>query len=166
MSARQDFFLMVYLNKLSKWSKLDQTIFQTSHMEIQMNSYNKKPILTLMLLGILLAGWSGLSSALAATQTVYLNAKTGTIMEPDGGMVYMWGYADLSGNFRYPGPTIDVMQGDTVEVHLKNIDVPDPVSVIFFGQEGVSNQNPVYETVGDGSDRYRFEARHCAERRR
>lgn len=105
-------------------------------------------------ISLLVAGFFGgiiTKCADAATVTYNLTAMSGTISEADGGQVYMWGFTD-NGQFRYPGPTIDVMAGDTVVVNLTNniIDKsPDPVSMVFPGQVAVSNQGPTYTTVGD-----------------
>ena len=103
-------------------------------------------------------GFFGLmGSAAAATRTFNLQATSGYISTPDGGQIYMWGFADQAGGFRYPGPVIDVNEGDQVVVNLTN-NLPDPdgagplraepVSMLFFGQDGVSNEIPQYETVG------------------
>lgn len=59
----------------------------------------------------------------------------------------MWGFANQGGQFQYPGPTIRVKAGDVVTVNLVNNGIPEPVSMVFFGQD--THQAPVYETVGD-----------------
>ena len=69
----------------------------------------------------------------------FLRATEGYISEPDGNSLYMWSYAldDGPGTvFQYPGATLCVEEGDTVTVHLAN-DLPEPVSILFLGQEGV-----------------------------
>jgi hypothetical protein len=69
-----------------------------------------------------------------------LVANTGYIQTPDGNSVLMWSYANQavdSGHFQTPGPVLCVNEGATVTVHLHNT-LPDPVSIVFPGQEGVS----------------------------
>jgi hypothetical protein len=65
-----------------------------------------------------------------------LVATSGTINTPDGNSVFMWSYADSSGQFQYPGPVLCVNQGDTVTVNLTN-NLPEPVSIIFPGQDSL-----------------------------
>lgn len=71
-----------------------------------------------------------------------LVAKAGYISTADGGSVYNWGYALRAGTtaggeqMQYPGPTLIVNQGDTVEVTLIN-ELPTNVSIVFPGQENV-----------------------------
>src|SRR3990172_2990077 len=109
----------------------------------------------------------------------FLRATDGYISEPDGNSLYMWSYAldDGPGTvFQYPGATLCVEEGDTVTVHLAN-DLPEPVSILFLGQEGVEADEgsgfelaqPQYDIGGDltsltnvappgGAVTYRFEA--------
>jgi multicopper oxidase len=65
-----------------------------------------------------------------------LTTTTGNIQTPDGNDVFMWGYSANS-DFQAPGPVLCVDQGDTVTVTLNNT-LPEPVSIVFPGQEGVS----------------------------
>jgi hypothetical protein len=65
-----------------------------------------------------------------------LTANTGYIETPDGNSVLMWSYSPTGGHFQSPGPVLCVTQGQTVTVHLHNT-LPEPVSVVFPGQEGV-----------------------------
>ncbi|MBI3595407.1 MAG: multicopper oxidase domain-containing protein [Nitrospirae bacterium] len=104
-------------------------------------SKTKRIVLAAFLTCLIVGGAQSLSMA----QDIHLKAKKGFITEPDGNGVPMWGFTQ-DGNFRYPGPTIEVNQNEVVNVYLQNIDVPEPVSIVFFGQEGVSNQDPVYVT--------------------
>jgi hypothetical protein len=72
-----------------------------------------------------------------------LVAKPGTIETPDGNDVYMWGYGNQAtgGAFQMAGPTLCVVAGQTVTVHLHNgLTGPsaEPTSIVFPGQEGVS----------------------------
>ena len=68
--------------------------------------------------------------------TFTLNATEGYIQLPDGNTMYMWGYAQGGGAFQHPGPVLCVNQGDTVTVILNNT-LPEAVSIMFPGQEGV-----------------------------
>jgi FtsP/CotA-like multicopper oxidase with cupredoxin domain len=68
--------------------------------------------------------------------TFTLDAKAGYIQLPDGNTAYMWGYAKGGAAFQLPGPVLCVKQGDTVTVILNN-SLPEPVSIMFPGQEGV-----------------------------
>ena len=69
-----------------------------------------------------------------------LRATDGYIYTPDGNSLYMWSYAIDQGPsdtvFQYPGPTLCVSEDDVVVVHLAN-GLPDPVSILFPGQEDV-----------------------------
>ena len=53
-----------------------------------------------------------------------LTVKEGYVLTPDGGSVYMWGYAadsgPIPGIMQYPGPTLIVPQGSEVTVNLTN----------------------------------------------
>jgi FtsP/CotA-like multicopper oxidase with cupredoxin domain len=69
--------------------------------------------------------------------TFNLVATTGTIQLPDSNTVFMWSYADSSGQFQSPGPTLCVTQGQTVTVNLTN-NLLVPTSIVFPGQEGVT----------------------------
>jgi FtsP/CotA-like multicopper oxidase with cupredoxin domain len=79
--------------------------------------------------------------------TYTLTATDGYIQLPDGNITYMWGYALDGGAFQHPGPVLCVNQGDTVTVVLNNTGpykLPDPVSIMFPGQVGVTaNGAPV-----------------------
>jgi manganese oxidase len=66
-----------------------------------------------------------------------LTAKEGWISTPDGGSIYTWGYANGNGQMQYPGPTMLLMQGDSVTVNLSN-GLSYPVSIVFPGQNGVT----------------------------
>ncbi len=66
-------------------------------------------------------------------------AKSGYISTPEGGRLFIWGYANGTGTVQYPGPTMIVNQGDTVTVTLNN-QLDTPVSMVFPGQAGVTAQ--------------------------
>jgi len=69
-----------------------------------------------------------------------LTVKADYVSTADGGSMLLWGYANVDGNGRaqYPGPTLIVNQGQTVNIFLKNDlfvtggAVP-PVSMVFPG---------------------------------
>lgn len=69
--------------------------------------------------------------------TFDLSATSGRISTPDGGSVFMWGFAKNPGAFQMPGPILCVTQGATVTVNLTN-NLAEPVSIIFPGQTGVT----------------------------
>lgn len=69
--------------------------------------------------------------------TFNLTASSGYIDTPDGDSLLVWGYGEAGGTMQYPGPTLIVNQGDTVTVNLTN-ELPQPVSIVFPGQEGVA----------------------------
>jgi FtsP/CotA-like multicopper oxidase with cupredoxin domain len=74
-----------------------------------------------------------------------LTARSGHITLGDGNTLLAWGYsadpfttaAVDTGKIQYPGPTMIVCEGDTVTVRLHNR-LPDPVSIVFPGQTGVT----------------------------
>jgi FtsP/CotA-like multicopper oxidase with cupredoxin domain len=72
----------------------------------------------------------------AANPTFVLTAQAGNIALPDGNTMYMWSFAPAGGPFQHPGPVLCVQQGDTVTIVLRN-DLPEDVSIVFPGQEGV-----------------------------
>lgn len=83
-------------------------------------------------------------SAQAAIQgitgpTFDLTAKSGYISTPEGGRLYILGYANGGGTVQYPGPTLIVNQGQTVTVNLTNA-LDTPVSMVFPGQGSVTAQ--------------------------
>lgn len=92
-----------------------------------------------------------------------LTAKEGYVQTPDGGSYYMFGYANGNGTMQYPGPTLQVTQGQTVTVNLTNqLDVP--VSIVFPGHPGVMASGDhqglmTWEAAASGgSAQYIFEA--------
>jgi FtsP/CotA-like multicopper oxidase with cupredoxin domain len=76
------------------------------------------------------------------THTFNLVTMAGHISTPDGNDVLMWSYANADppddGAFQFPGPVLCVTQGETVVVNLRNT-LPEPSSIVFPGQEGVSS---------------------------
>lgn len=97
--------------------------------------------------------------------TFNLRALKGNIIADDGKSIFMWGFANASGQrvrFQYPGPTLIVNQGQTVTVNLSNT-LPVPVSIVFPGQTGVSATGGVHglltrEAPPGGSVSYSFVA--------
>lgn len=85
--------------------------------------------------------------------TITLVTRTGSIILPDGNMVFMWGYSLANQPFQHPSPTLCVNEGDLVTIVLHNTEIPDPVSIIFPGQKGVlANGNPTqpqYDIAGN-----------------
>lgn len=73
------------------------------------------------------------------TRTFNLTAKEGYITTPDGGSYVAWGYSDDDGRdtMQYPGPTLEINEGETVVINLKN-DLCLPVSILFPGQTDVA----------------------------
>ena len=69
--------------------------------------------------------------------TFNLKATSGRISTPDGGSVFMWGFAKNPGSFQMPGPILCVTQGATVTVNLLN-NLAEPVSIVFPGQTDVT----------------------------
>jgi len=70
----------------------------------------------------------------APTCNYDLTAKTDYISTADGGSVFMWGFApNDTGIMQYPGPTLIVPEGATVNVTLTN-ELSVPVSIVFPGQ--------------------------------
>lgn len=83
-------------------------------------------------------GWMGEDPGPANgnARTFVLTAKHEFISTSDGNSHYAWGYAHTGLPMQYPGPTLIVNQGDTVQVVLNNT-LPVPVSIVFPGQRDV-----------------------------
>jgi FtsP/CotA-like multicopper oxidase with cupredoxin domain len=79
-----------------------------------------------------------------------LTATAGYIQLPDSSTSYMWGYANGGAGFQLPGPVLCVNQGDTVTVVLNN-NLPEPVSIMFPGQEGVLADGAPAQPQGSGA---------------
>jgi len=75
------------------------------------------------------------------TDTFNLVANTGYEDTPDGNSIFMWSYANQdapdNSHFQTPGPVLCVNEGENVVVNLTNT-LPEPVSIVFPGQEGVT----------------------------
>lgn len=82
--------------------------------------------------------------------TFSLTAGDGYVSTPDGNSIYMWSYADSTGGFQLPGPTLCVTSGQPVTVILHNT-LPEDTSIIFPGQKGVkANGNPAQPQFDTG----------------
>lgn len=95
---------------------------------------------------------------------VNLTAKSGHITTPDGNSLLTWGYANNGGVAQYPGPTLIVNEGETVQINLQN-NLSVPTSIVFPGQTGVtaSGGSPgllANEAAPGGSVSYTFTASH------
>jgi len=93
-----------------------------------------------------------------------LTARSDYILTPDGGNLLIWGYGNEGQRAQYPGPTLIVNQNDVVTINLQNT-LPVPVSMIFPGQEGVSETGGAQgllarEAPPGGSVSYSFTASH------
>lgn len=83
----------------------------------------------------LVEGWEG--DKVGTVHTFSLTARDDFISTSDGNSHYTWGYAHGSTYaMQYPGPTLVVNQGDTVNIVLTNT-LPVPVSIVFPGQKDV-----------------------------
>src|SRR6516165_1359472 len=75
------------------------------------------------------------------TRTFNLVANTGYEDTPDGNSIFMWSYSNQdapdNSHFQTPGPVLCVNEGENVVVNLTNT-LPEPASVIFPGQTGVT----------------------------
>jgi FtsP/CotA-like multicopper oxidase with cupredoxin domain len=63
-------------------------------------------------------------------------AKTAHISTADGFAPLLWGFANGSGEAQYPGPTLILAEDVQVTITLTN-ELPEAVSMVFPGQEGV-----------------------------
>ncbi len=71
--------------------------------------------------------------------TFQLEAGTAHISTPDGNSVLVWGFGDATAGtpVQYPGPTLEVNEGDIVHIELFNtLDVA--TSIVFPGQSNIS----------------------------
>lgn len=134
-----------------------------------MNRIKSKTIMKLtsfaVILALMLAGPSHAKIETVQGPTFNLTAKEGYITTPDGGSYLMWGYALGGGTMQYPGPTLDVNEGDTVIINLTN-QLNVPVSIVFPGNVGVTatgdNSGLLTEEAdpNGGTAQYTFEATH------
>jgi len=69
--------------------------------------------------------------------TFNLKTKSAHITTPDGDSVLVWGYALNDGPMQYPGPTLIINQGDTINISLENT-LSVKSSIVFPGQKKVA----------------------------
>jgi FtsP/CotA-like multicopper oxidase with cupredoxin domain len=101
----------------------------------------------------------------AATQTFQLWAVTGTTTLPGGQSLPVLGYAGANAPVVRPGgPTLEVNEGDTVEIELHD-QVGEPTALLVQGQqmepdlEGTTNgQSKTYTFTADEPGTYLYEA--------
>ena len=134
-----------------------------------MNRIKSKTIMKLtsfaVILTLMFAGQSHAKIETVQGPTFNLTAKDGYISTPDGGSYYMYGYSLNGVTMQYPGPTLDVNQGDTVTVNLTN-QLNVPVSIVFPGNVGVTatgDSSGLLTEEADpngGTAQYTFEATH------
>ena len=86
---------------------------------------------------VMILSTTGYAEINGVTGTTFnLKAKSGHITTPDGDSLLVWGYALNDGPMQYPGPTLIVNQGDTINITLGNT-LSVPVSMTFPGQKSV-----------------------------
>jgi hypothetical protein len=100
-----------------------------------------RTVFKLITLSVALAACFNLSDVHAMVHgitgtTFNLSAKSGNITAPDGGSIYMWGYAEDPNLMQYPGPTMIVDEDVPITINLTNT-LTVPVSIVFPGQTGV-----------------------------
>ena len=121
---------------------------------------------TAAIVGLLLTGPIWTEQARAAIPGITgpnftLTAAAGAISTADGYSVYNWGYG-VNG-MQYPGPTLIVNQGDTVNITLNN-SLPVNTSIVFPGITGVTTTGGVAgdltaeASANGGSVTYHFTA--------
>ena len=127
-------------------------------------SQTKRPALVAVaaLLAVGLGGAQAAIPGLTGT-TFNLTAKSGYITTPEANRIFFWGFANGSGPVQYPGPTLIVSKGASVQITLTN-ELSVPVSIVFPGQTGVQavGGNPGLLTAeaapGGGTVTYSFTA--------
>ncbi|MHC4616858.1 MAG: multicopper oxidase domain-containing protein [Planctomycetota bacterium] len=135
-----------------------------------MNREKPKTVIRLTALAILItlifAGSGRAKIETVKGPTFNLTARDGYITTPDGGAYYMYGYALNDGVMQYPGPTMDVNQGDSVTVNLTN-NLSVPVSIVFPGNLAVTaagDSDGLLTKEADpngGTAQYTFTAAHA-----
>jgi FtsP/CotA-like multicopper oxidase with cupredoxin domain len=86
------------------------------------------------------------------SNTFTLTATDGYIAEPDGNVVYMWGFSEGDNPFQHPSPVLCVEQNATVTIVVNN-PLREDISLVFPGQENVLANGvpsgPVYNATGE-----------------
>ena len=96
----------------------------------------------LLILAILFTGTASAQIDGVTGTNFNLKTKQAYITTPDGDSLLVWGYALNDGPMQYPGPTLILNQGDTINITLDNT-LPVPVSIVFPGQKEVFTQGGV-----------------------
>lgn len=94
---------------------------------------------------LLLFSWAGVQAAITGIEgkNFNLTVKSDYVSTADGGSMLLWGYANDNGTGRaqYPGPTLIVNEGETINIILKNdlfvagAGIPPNVSMVFPGHK-------------------------------
>ena len=105
--------------------------------------FTKSALASTIALSLMAASYSGATFAI----DYYLCAKQGDLTMSDGNVVPMWGFAQDTTGFanncadpiQVPGPTLTVPDSDTtLNIHVRNIDLSEPVSIVIPGQNGTT----------------------------
>ena len=105
--------------------------------------YTKNALARTIALSLLTASYSGATFAI----DYYLCAKQGSVTMSDGTVVPMWGFAQDTTGFangcldqiKVPGPALAVPGIDsTLNIHVRNVDLSEPVSVVIPGQNSTT----------------------------
>jgi FtsP/CotA-like multicopper oxidase with cupredoxin domain len=118
-------------------------------------------------LGLLTLATAGANAEIPGITGPNFSLTTGTtsISTPDGDSLLIWAYSSGGTPVQYPGPTLIVNQGDTVNVTLTN-NLAVPSSIVFPGQGEVTTNggNPGLLTAeaapSGGVVSYQFTATH------
>lgn len=93
--------------------------------------------------------------------TFNLRASDGYIYTGEGNAIYVWGFGDQAGYMQYPGPTLIVRQGQTVQINLDN-SLNEPVSIVIPGFQVTATggtEGPITrEAAPNGTVSYSFVA--------
>ena len=76
--------------------------------------------LVLNAIGLLLAGLSSIASAATLNYTLYISAGSFTVNGTGGTTMSAWGYSDVAGTPKIPGPLLTANEGDTVNITVVN----------------------------------------------
>lgn len=106
---------------------------------MQGNKLQRAGLLLVMAAALAIASAGSASAAIdGVTGTTFsFTATDGHIQAGDGRSLYVWGFANSTSTVQYPGPTLKLAAGDTVDVTLTN-DLPVSTSIVFPGMDIVS----------------------------
>lgn len=105
------------------------------------NSYLKtgRALVAVSLLALAPVAHAAIQSESAGGNMVDLYAQQFQIATPDGDSIRMWGFAfGANGKPQYPAPTLRANEGELIQVVVHNVDVPQGVSLVFPGQNAVT----------------------------